>query len=85
MSGGPGAHAVALLSGGLDSATALAWMKAEGFVCHALTVDYGQRHRVEIDAARRVAASLDIVDHLIVTADLRAFGGSGPSGHAQPS
>lgn len=71
-----GAHAVALLSGGLDSATALAWAKAEGFVCHALTVDYGQRHRVEIDAARRVAVSLGIDDHRVVTADLRAFGGS---------
>lgn len=71
-----GAHAVALLSGGLDSAVALAWAKSQGFVCHALTVDYGQRHRVEIDAARRVAASLAIVDHRVVIADLRAFGGS---------
>ena len=76
MNVGRGAQAVALLSGGLDSATALAWAKAEGFVCHALTVDYGQRHRVEIDAARRVAASLGVHDHRIVTADLRAFGGS---------
>jgi 7-cyano-7-deazaguanine synthase len=65
-----------LLSGGLDSATALAWAKAQGFRCHALTVDYGQRHRVEIDAARRVAASLGVSDHRVVAADLRAFGGS---------
>ena len=68
--------AVVLLSGGLDSATALAWAKARGFACHALTVDYGQRHRVEIDAARRVAASLGIAGHQVVAADLRAFGGS---------
>jgi 7-cyano-7-deazaguanine synthase len=67
---------VALLSGGLDSATSLAWAKAQGFDCHALTVDYGQRHRVEIEAARRVAASLGVGDHRVVVADLRAFGGS---------
>ena len=70
------APAVALLSGGLDSATALAWARAQGFECHALTIDYGQRHRVEIEAARRVVASLGIADHRIVSADLRAFGGS---------
>lgn len=71
-----GAPAVVLLSGGLDSATALAWAKAQGLECHALTVDYGQRHRVEIDAARRVAASMGIEDHRVVAAGLRAFGGS---------
>ena len=70
------APAVVLLSGGLDSATALAWARAQGFECHALTIDYGQRHRVEIEAARRVVASLGIADHRIVSADLRAFGGS---------
>jgi 7-cyano-7-deazaguanine synthase len=73
---GSGISAVALLSGGLDSATSLAWAKAQGFRCHALTVDYGQRHRVEIEAARRVAASLGVSDHRVVVADLRAFGGS---------
>jgi 7-cyano-7-deazaguanine synthase len=72
----PAAHAVILLSGGLDSTTALGWAKAQGFVCHALTVDYGQRHKVEIEAARRVARTLDVRDHRVVTAELRAFGGS---------
>ncbi len=71
-----GAPAVALLSGGLDSATSVAWARAQGFRCHALTVDYGQRHRVEIDAARRVAAALQVEDHRVIVADLRAFGGS---------
>jgi len=68
--------AVCLLSGGLDSATCLAYARRDGFACHALTVDYGQRHRVELESARRVAASLGVVKHLIVPIDLRAFGGS---------
>jgi 7-cyano-7-deazaguanine synthase len=65
-----------LLSGGLDSATALAIAKAEGFEPYAMTFRYGQRHRLEIDAARRVAESLGVVEHSIVDVDLRAFGGS---------
>ncbi|HKQ59391.1 MAG TPA: 7-cyano-7-deazaguanine synthase QueC [Candidatus Eisenbacteria bacterium] len=68
--------AVVLLSGGLDSATCLAWARAEGFTCHTLAVDYGQRHRVELDAARRVAEALGAAAHREVKADLRAIGGS---------
>ena len=68
--------AVCLLSGGLDSATCLAFARRDGFACHALTIDYGQRHRVELESARKVAASLGAVRHLVVPIDLRAFGGS---------
>jgi 7-cyano-7-deazaguanine synthase len=68
--------AVVLLSGGLDSTTVLAIARAEGLDCHCLTVDYGQRHRVEIDAARRVADDLGAASHRIITLDLRAIGGS---------
>jgi 7-cyano-7-deazaguanine synthase len=65
-----------LLSGGLDSATVLAIARADGFQCHCLTVDYGQRHRVELEAAARVAAALGAASHRILTLDLRAIGGS---------
>jgi 7-cyano-7-deazaguanine synthase len=68
--------AVVLLSGGLDSATTAAIARAEGFQLHALSVDYGQRHRFELDAAHRVAKSLGIVDHRTVRIDLATFGGS---------
>src|SRR6516162_7376850 len=68
--------AVVLLSGGLDSATVLAVARRDGFRCHALTVDYGQRHAAELEAARRVAEQLGAVEHRIVPLDLRAFGGS---------
>lgn len=68
--------AVVLLSGGLDSATVLAIAAAREFKPHALTFDYGQRHRVELEAARRVAATLGAVEHRIVAIDLRAIGGS---------
>jgi 7-cyano-7-deazaguanine synthase len=68
--------AVVLLSGGLDSATTLALAREEGFACHALTFDYGQRHRFELEAARRVADSLGAVEHRTIDIDLRAFGGS---------
>ena len=68
--------AVVLLSGGLDSAVALASARADGFRCHALTIAYGQRHAVELDAARRVAAALGAVEHRTFPLDLRAFGGS---------
>jgi 7-cyano-7-deazaguanine synthase len=68
--------AVCLLSGGLDSATCLAHARREGFECHALSFDYGQRHRVELDAARRVAQALEAVDHRVATIDLRVFGNS---------
>lgn len=69
-------RAVVLLSGGLDSATCLAWARAEGFRCDTLAVDYGQRHRVELQAARRVAAALGSAHHHEISIDLRAIGGS---------
>lgn len=68
--------AVILLSGGLDSTTTLAIARRDGFDCFALTIDYGQRHRVELDAARAVAERLGARDHVIVPLDLRRFGGS---------
>ena len=68
--------AVVLLSGGLDSATAAAWARAEGFETIALTVDYGQRHRLELEAAQAVARHLGIHDHRVVAVDMRAIGGS---------
>ena len=68
--------AVILLSGGLDSATVLAIAREQGFACHALSLDYGQRHGAELAAARRVAAALGAVEHKIVPIALDAFGGS---------
>ena len=68
--------AVVLLSGGLDSATVLAMARRDGYVCHALTLDYGQRHRVEITAARRVAALLGAASHRVATFDMSWIGGS---------
>ena len=73
-------EAVLLLSGGLDSYTAGAIASDEGFRLCALTVRYGQLHAAEVDAARRVARALDVVDHLVVEADLAAFGGSALTG-----
>jgi 7-cyano-7-deazaguanine synthase len=69
-------RAVVLLSGGLDSATTLAIACAEGFICHALSVDYGQRHAAELEAARRVATALGARDHRIMRIDLAGIGGS---------
>jgi 7-cyano-7-deazaguanine synthase len=69
-------RAVVLLSGGLDSTTCLAWARARGFDCWTLAVDYGQRHRVELDAAARVARALGSAGHRVVALDLRAIGGS---------
>ncbi|HZN23049.1 MAG TPA: 7-cyano-7-deazaguanine synthase QueC [Burkholderiales bacterium] len=68
--------AVVLLSGGLDSATTLAIARSEGYACYCLSVDYGQRHRAELDAASHVARSLGAVEHRITALDLTAFGGS---------
>jgi len=72
--------AVCLLSGGLDSATCLAQARRDGFECHALSFDYGQRHRVELDAARRIAAVLGAAGHRIAKIDLRVFGHSALTG-----
>ncbi|MFI5454918.1 MAG: 7-cyano-7-deazaguanine synthase QueC [Isosphaerales bacterium] len=69
-------RAVVLLSGGLDSATTLAEAASDGFELNALTVRYGQRHVVEIDAARRVARALAVARHVEIEIDLRRFGGS---------
>ena len=69
-------HAVILLSGGLDSTTCVAWARAQGMECHTLAIDYGQRHRIELDAAARVAAAQGVRDHRVVRMDLRAIGGS---------
>ncbi len=68
--------AIVLLSGGLDSATALAIARAEGFEALALSFRYGQRHAIELAAAKKVAAAAGVREHLIVDADLRVFGGS---------
>ena len=72
----PQSRAVILLSGGLDSATTLAEARVAGFELYALTVCYGQRHAIEVEAARRVARALAVVRHVELDIDLRAFGGS---------
>jgi 7-cyano-7-deazaguanine synthase len=69
-------HAVVLVSGGLDSATTLAVARRDGFVCHALSFDYGQRHRIELDAARRVAKQLGAIEQRTMRIDLAGIGGS---------
>ena len=72
----PPKPAVCLLSGGLDSATCLAVARRAGYRCYALSFDYGQRHRAELQAAARVASSLGAAEHRVISVDLRAFGGS---------
>jgi len=76
-------RSVVLLSGGLDSATTLAVARAEGYEAHGLSVDYGQRHRRELECARAVATSLGAATHRIVSVDLRAIGGSALTGPLQ--
>jgi len=71
-----GKKAVVLLSGGLDSSTVLAIASSQGYACHALTVAYGQRHQVELQAAARVARQLGAVEQRVVRVDLGSFGGS---------
>ncbi len=69
-------RAICLLSGGLDSTTCLAIAKGRGFECYCLSFDYGQRHAVELQAARRIAQNLGAREHRVATIDLRLFGGS---------
>ena len=73
-------RAVSLLSGGLDSCVAFAVAKSEGYECHALSFDYGQRHRVELESASRIAREMGAAGHRIVQFDLRQFGGSALTG-----
>jgi 7-cyano-7-deazaguanine synthase len=68
--------AVCLLSGGLDSSTCLALARRDGYACYALSFDYGQRHRIELDAAARVARSVGVERHIVAAIGLDAFGGS---------
>jgi len=69
-------RAVILLSGGLDSATVLAMARQQGYACNALSVNYGQRHHAELDAATRMAQALGVREHRVIHIDLAAFGGS---------
>jgi len=69
-------NAVVLLSGGLDSATVMAIAKQQGYICHALSVDYGQRHHAELAAAERVAQALGAIEQRVIRVDLTGFGGS---------
>jgi 7-cyano-7-deazaguanine synthase len=71
-----GTRAVVLASGGIDSSTVLALARQDGYEVCALTFDYGQRHRCELEAARRVASALGVARHVVAVIDLRAFGGS---------
>ena len=75
-SDGTSSEAVVLLSGGLDSMVAAGIAREQGFALNALTIDYGQRHRRELDAAARVAEKIGVVRHVLMPLDLRAFGGS---------
>jgi 7-cyano-7-deazaguanine synthase len=69
-------RAVVLVSGGIDSATTLALAREQGFECYAISIDYGQRHRLELDRARQIAPMLGAVRHTVVSIDLRSIGGS---------
>jgi 7-cyano-7-deazaguanine synthase len=75
------ARAVVLVSGGLDSATTLALVRSQRFEAYALSIDYGQRHRRELECARHVANSLGVASHIVVSVDLRAVGGSALTGN----
>jgi 7-cyano-7-deazaguanine synthase len=74
-------HAVVLLSGGVDSTTAAAMAVRHGFETHALSFDYGQRHRYELEAAKKIVRALGIRDHRIAVIDREMFGGSALTGH----
>ncbi len=75
--------AICLLSGGLDSATVLAIARSQGYDCYALSFDYGQRHKVELEAAVKIAKSLRAQDHRVANIDLRMFGGSALTGNIE--
>ena len=75
---------VVLLSGGLDSATVAAWARARGYEVIGLSIDYGQRHRCELDAAKALASHLGLADHIVLRVDLSAFGGSSLTDAAIP-
>lgn len=77
-----GKRAVVLLSGGLDSATALAMAKDQGYDCYVLSFDYGQRSLIELNAARSVARDADVVEHRILRLNLEDFGGSALTDHS---
>lgn len=77
-------RAVVLVSGGLDSATVLAIARSEGYECYALSVEYGQRHKSELVAARNVAQALGAREHRIVNVDLGGIGGSALTDHSIP-
>jgi 7-cyano-7-deazaguanine synthase len=77
-------RAVVLLSGGLDSATTLAIAKSQGYEVYALTFRYGQRHSLEVEAARRIATQLTVAQHVVVDIDLRLFGGSALTNESIP-
>lgn len=72
----PDRKAVVLVSGGLDSSTVLAIARSESYACYTLSFDYGQRHRVELEAAQRISQDMRAVQHKVVRLDLRAIGGS---------
>jgi len=76
--------AVVLVSGGLDSATTLALAQEQGYACYALSFDYGQRHRCELEAARKVAATAGVVEHKVITLNLDNIGGSALTDNAIP-
>ncbi|MFA6165728.1 MAG: 7-cyano-7-deazaguanine synthase QueC [Gemmatimonadaceae bacterium] len=76
----PGTRAVLLLSGGLDSATVLAWATRAGYAVHALSFRYGQRHQIELERARALAARFNVTQHVVCDIDLRQFGGSALTG-----
>ena len=77
---GSNPRAIVLLSGGLDSTTTLAIARSQGFETYALSIDYGQRHQIEIAAARRIAHHLGVARHIVLSIDLRQFGGSALTG-----
>lgn len=81
MSADSGKRAVVLLSGGLDSTTVVAIAREQGYDVYALSFDYGQNHKVELEAAAKMARAAGVVKHIVVSVDLRSFGGSALTSH----